>query len=75
MNIPTSLVALSALLLSSLHAAESTGSAFYGDPPDEHHPWAVHDHNRPQPKHVEPLPYDAEKAKAPADAVVLFGGL
>jgi hypothetical protein len=61
-------------LTSTARAAESTGNAFYGDAPDEHHPWAVHDRNRPQPKRVEPLPYDAEKAKAPADAVVLFGG-
>jgi hypothetical protein len=60
------------LLLCTLKA--DTGSAFYGDAPDEHHPWAVHDHNRPQPPRVEPKPYDAEKAKAPADAVVLFGG-
>ena len=59
-------------IASSLRA--DTGSAFYGDPPDEHHPWAVHDHNRPQPKKVDPLPYDAAKAKAPADAVVLIGG-
>ena len=48
--------------------------AFYGDPPDAHHAWAVHDMNRPQPPKVDPKPYDAEKAKAPADAVVLFSG-
>jgi hypothetical protein len=54
--------------------AASTGSPFYGDAPDATHPWCVHDWNRPQPKVVDPLPYDAAKAKPPADAVVLFDG-
>jgi hypothetical protein len=65
--------AAAALVLGAT-AQANTGSAFYGDAPDAHHPWAVHDWNRPQPPCVEPLPYDAEKAKAPADAVVLCDG-
>ncbi len=59
-------------LAAASHA--STGSPFYGDPPDATHPWAVHDWNRPQPPRVEPLPYDATKAQPPAGAVVLFDG-
>ncbi len=57
-------------------AAGSTGHAFYGDPPDDCHPWCVHDQNRPQPRVVAPLPASEmeTKAKAPADAVILFGG-
>jgi hypothetical protein len=63
-----------ALLLLGTARAASTGSPFYGDPPDDRHPWAVHDWNRPQPPRVDPLPYDAAKAKAPPDAIVLFDG-
>lgn len=63
-----------AVLLAAGAPAANVGSPFYGDPPDERHPWAVHDPNRPQPKRVEPLPYDAAKARPPADAVVLFDG-
>lgn len=56
--------------------AANTGSAFYGDPPDEHHPWAVHDHNRPQPKLVAPGSFSTQEqpGKPPSDAVVLFDG-
>src|SRR5437660_8206063 len=50
--------------------AASTGSAFYGDPPDDHHPWAVHDPNRPQPKIVTPGTNNAP----PSDAIILFDG-
>lgn len=63
-----------AFLVSLASAAPNTGSPFYGDAPDSTHPWAIHDWNRPQPEKVDPKPYDAEKAKAPADAVVLFDG-
>ena len=45
--------------------------AFYGDPPDETHPWAVHDHNRPQPPRVEP---GVGQDGVPSDAIVLFSG-
>jgi hypothetical protein len=56
--------------------AASTGSAFYGDAPDEHHPWAIHDHNRPQPKLVTPGSFSTQEqpGKAPSDAVILFDG-
>ena len=48
-----------------------TSAQFYGDPPDETHPWAVHDNNRPQPMKVRPsaLPGDP-----PSDAIILFDG-
>lgn len=57
-------------------SAANTGSAFYGDPPDEHHPWAVHDHNRPQPKLVTPGSFSTQEqpGKPPSDAVILFDG-
>lgn len=44
---------------------------FFGDPPDETHPWAQHDHNRPQPQRVEP---PAKPGDPPSDAIVLFDG-
>ncbi|MGK0184687.1 MAG: hypothetical protein ACI9R3_000461 [Verrucomicrobiales bacterium] len=49
---------------------------FYGDPPDAHHPWAVHDSNRPQPPRVEPGTFSTQEAQgaAPSDAVILFDG-
>ncbi len=34
--------------------AASAAPAFYGDAPDDHHAWAIHDGNRPQPKVVTP---------------------
>lgn len=50
--------------------------AFYGDPPDATHPWAIHDMNRPQPPRVEPGTFSTqdEPGKPPSDAVVLFDG-
>jgi hypothetical protein len=56
--------------------APSTGSPFYGDPPDRTHPWAVHDQNRPQPKRVEPGTFStaAQPGQPPSDAIVLFDG-
>ncbi|MGB0414565.1 MAG: 3-keto-disaccharide hydrolase [Coraliomargarita sp.] len=45
--------------------------AFEGDPPDDRHPWAVHDGNRPQPPVVAP---GKNFGDAPSDAVVLFDG-
>jgi hypothetical protein len=64
------------LTTAAFAAGGSTGHAFYGDPPDDRHAWCVHDQNRPQPKVVAPLPESelAAKAKAPADAIVLFDG-
>jgi hypothetical protein len=63
-------------LATASYAASSTGQAFYGDPPDDRHPWCVHDQNRPLPKVVAPLPASKleAKAKPPADAVILFDG-
>src|SRR5690242_10398750 len=64
------------LMVSSLANAASSGPRFYGDPPDEHHPWAVHDGNRPQPKVVTPGAFATadQAAKPPSDAIVLFDG-
>src|SRR5215472_9447438 len=56
--------------------AANVGSPFYGDPPDEHHPWAVHDRNRPQPKLVTPGTFSSQEqpGQPPSDAIVLFNG-
>jgi hypothetical protein len=35
-----------ALLTLTFPAAVMADGAFYGDPPDESHPWTVHDPNR-----------------------------
>ena len=50
--------------------------AFYGDPPDANHPWAIHDMNRPQPKVVKPgtSSTPAQPGKPPSDATILFDG-
>ena len=65
-----------ALTLAPSARAATAAPAFYGDPPDDHHPWAVHDGNRPQPKVVTPGTFssDAQPGKPPSDAVVLFNG-
>jgi len=71
------LAALWAVLsLVSAGRAANTGSPFYGDAPDEHHPWAVHDQNRPQPKLVSPGTFGSpeQPGKPPSDAIVLFDG-
>jgi hypothetical protein len=56
--------------------AASSGPVFYGDPPDDHHPWAVHDGNRPQPTVITPGTFSTpeQAGKPPSDAVVLFDG-
>ncbi|MHB9005499.1 MAG: 3-keto-disaccharide hydrolase [Limisphaerales bacterium] len=77
MKIPP-ILSTSAFLLAfspSLLAA-STGSPFYGDPPDDRHPWAIHDRNRPQPKIVAPGTFSSveQPGKPPSDAIVLFDG-
>ena len=74
----SSLLATTCLILfvaPATHAA-SSGSAFYGDAPDEHHPWAVHDPNRPQPKVVTPGTFSTpeQPGQPPSDAIVLFDG-
>jgi len=49
---------------------------FQGDAPDETHPWAVHDRNRPQPPRVEPGTFSSQETpgKPPSDAIILFDG-
>ena len=66
----------SLLTLSSSGRAASAIPAFYGDPPDEHHPWAVHDPNRPQPPVVTPGTFSSQElaGKPPSDAIILFDG-
>lgn len=71
-------MAVTSLLFSTTFvlSAASTGPRFYGDPPDEHHPWAVHDGNRPEPKRVTPGTFSsaAQPGTPPSDAVILFDG-
>jgi hypothetical protein len=59
----------------SVYAA-NVGSPFHGDPPDDHHPWCVHDRNRPQPALVTPGTFSTleQPGKPPSDAIVLFDG-
>ncbi len=63
-------ITLQTLALSLLTTAAFADGAFYGDPPDATHPWAIHDMNRAQPTRVEP----GTATSAPSDAVVLFSG-
>jgi hypothetical protein len=60
----------------TLAGAGSAGAAFYGDPPDATHPWAIHDENRPQPPRVVPGTFSTQEqpGKPPSDAVILFDG-
>jgi hypothetical protein len=77
MNVIKNFTGISTIFLFALAGqAANTGSAFYGDPPDEHHPWAIHDRNRPQPKLVAPgtSSTPAEPGKPPGDAIILFDG-
>src|ERR1039458_507750 len=62
-------------LTASMYAA-NVGSPFYGDAPDDHHPWAIHDRNRPQPMLVTPGTFSTleQPGKPPSDAIVLFDG-
>jgi hypothetical protein len=74
----TPIPALAALILTgaALAGPEWNGPAFYGVPPTETNPWAVHDRNRPQPKRVEPgtPSTQTQPGKPPSDAIVLFDG-
>ena len=65
-----------AALVSLGRGAASTGSPFYGDPPNQTHPWAVHDQNRPQPSLVAPGTFSTARqpGQPPSDAIVLFDG-
>ena len=71
-----STTAASVLLLIPIGQAATSAPAFYGDPPDDHHPWAIHDGNRPQPKVVTPGTFSSQEqpGKPPSDAIVLFDG-
>ena len=72
----TSLTVLALITAGSAAWAANVGSPFYGDAPDEHHPWAVHDRNRPQPKLVTPGTFSSpeQPGQPPSDAIVLFNG-
>lgn len=63
-------------LAASFVAAGPAAAAFYGDPPDATHPWAIHDENRPQPPRVEPGTASTQEqpGQPPSDAVILFDG-
>ena len=71
-----SILALTACTLPFLGALLHAGGAFYGDPPDETHPWTSDDMNRPLPPRVEPATSSTQEnpGKPPSDAVVLFDG-
>jgi len=72
----TVITLLTVASVSSALCAANTGSPFYGDAPDDHHPWAVHDHNRPQPPLVTPGTFSSQEqpGKPPSDAIILFDG-
>jgi hypothetical protein len=69
-------VTLTLLSFVAAGAAAPFGPSFYGDPPDDHHPWVVHDGNRPQPTIVTPGTFSTQEqpGKPPSDAVILFDG-
>lgn len=77
MKIPAFVAFVSLLVSAQLSApVRAAGPRFYGDPPDEHHPWAVHDGNRPEPPRVTPGTYSQpdRPGRPPSDAIVLFDG-
>ncbi len=63
-------------LLSTSILSAAFGQVFYGDPPDDQHPWAIHDQNRPKPPVVTPGTFSTpeQAGKPPSDAIVLFDG-
>jgi hypothetical protein len=63
-------------LLTTAAFGAASGPRFYGDAPDDHHPWAVHDGNRPQPTVVTPGTFSSadQPGKPPSDAIMLFDG-
>ena len=67
---------LHTLALTLLSTAAFADGAFYGDPPDATHPWAIHDMNRSQPTIVQPGTFSSQEQPGtpPSDAVILFGG-
>lgn len=61
------------ILVAGVFAVFSVSNAdrFFGDPPSDHHPWAVHDSNRP----LAPIVVPGENyGDPPSDAIVLFDG-
>ncbi len=72
----TPFVPSSLAIAATVIAAGKAAAAFYGDPPDATHPWAIHDENRPQPPRVEPGTFSTQEqaGKPPSDAIVLFDG-
>lgn len=64
------------LSLLPVFAAPNVAPPFYGDPPDDNHPWAVHDRNRPLPPVVTPGTFSTQEqpGKPPSDAIILFDG-
>jgi hypothetical protein len=64
------------ITLSTTGFAASPLPRFYGDAPDNHHPWTIHDPNRPQPAVVTPGTFSTQEqpGKPPSDAKVLFDG-
>lgn len=64
------------LALAANGVLAQSGPSFYGDAPDDHHPWAVHDGNRPQPKIIIPGTFSSQQqpGKPPSDALILFDG-
>ena len=73
-SLPKSAAALFTLTFTAVTAFAD--GAFYGDPPDDTHPWTIHDMNRPQPPLVSPGTFSSadQPGKPPSDAVVLFDG-
>ena len=73
-NLPKSAATL--LTLTFTAATAFGDGAFYGDAPDDAHPWAIHDMNRPQPPLVTPGTFSSaeQPGKPPSDAIVVFDG-
>jgi len=74
--LPPSATVYAVLSLTATCFAANVGSPFYGDAPDDHHPWAIHDRNRPQPSLVTPGTFSSQDqpGKPPSDAIILFDG-
>jgi hypothetical protein len=72
--VPT--ITLTLLTFAVAGKAAQFGPSFYGDAPDDHHPWAVHDGNRAQPTIIVPGTFSSQEqpGKPPSDAVILFDG-
>ncbi len=72
----TPVLSLAVFSIAATAAAGPFGTPFYGDAPDEHHAWAVHDGNRPQPKIITPGTFSSaeQPGKPPSDAIILFDG-